>query len=168
MLQCVAVLLQCRCSVLQCDAILLFWQIVGAHAVLLQCAAVCYNVLQCVDVCCSELQSVAECCSVLQCVAVCCSVLRCIAVCCTSACPANLEHTVLLQCCCSVLQCVAVCCSSTCPANGWSTRSAGSDSSHDVDMRASPATCVAVDSCVCIRFIKHVISQLFLWFSIVN
>jgi len=41
-------------------------QTYGAHAVLLQCVAVCCSVLQCVAVCCSVLQCVAVCCSALQ------------------------------------------------------------------------------------------------------
>ena len=64
-LQCVAVLLQCCCSVV---------------AMLLQSVAECCkvfcSVLQCIAVCCSLLQWVAVCCSMLQYVAVCCSVLR--------------------------------------------------------------------------------------------
>ena len=64
-MQCVAVLLQCCCSVV---------------AMLLQSVAECCkvfcSVLQCITVCCSLLQWVAVCCSMLQYVAVCCSVLR--------------------------------------------------------------------------------------------
>ena len=103
-LQCAAVCIAVRCSMVQCVAVC---------CSVLQCVAVCYSVLQCVvsemifespqltaALCCNvlPLQCIAMWCSVLQCVAVWCSALQCVPVCCS-----------LLQCvalCCIVLQCV--------------------------------------------------------------
>jgi len=74
LLQCVAIMLQWGCNVLQC---------VTVCCSVLQCVTVCGSALQCVAACCSMLQCVAVFCSVLPCVAVCCGVLRCDAVCCS-------------------------------------------------------------------------------------
>jgi len=100
-LQCVAVcciVLQLRCSVLQCAAgasEALFWEDYECVAVL-QYIVVCCSMLQCVAKCCRamqepprpcvlrmtiELQCVAACCSVVQCVAAWCRVIQSVAVC---------------------------------------------------------------------------------------